>query len=193
MSSANVEATPSSLETVLPFFKALADESRLRLLGVLAQREASVDELAALLSLRAPTVSHHLARLKEVGLVSARAEGNVHVYVLDGEALRRLCREVLSVERVTSFAPADAEAWERKVLRDFFVGTRLREIPASRKKRLVVLRWLAEQFEKGERYSEKRVNTILMRHHPDTATLRRELIADGHALMTRENGVYWRL
>jgi hypothetical protein len=35
------------------------------------------------------------------------------------------------------------------------------------------------------------VNAIIKRYHPDTATLRRELI--GNKLMQRENGVYWRV
>src|SRR5690348_13204680 len=85
--------------TPLRFFKALADESRLRLVGILATGERSVDELAALLTLRPPTVSHHLARLRELGLVTMRAEGTVHRYRLDADALRALSREVLSLER----------------------------------------------------------------------------------------------
>ena len=57
------------LEILLSFFKALSNESRLKIVGLLAQREASVDELAALLELRAPTVSHHLSILKAQELV----------------------------------------------------------------------------------------------------------------------------
>jgi len=57
-------------ETLLQFFKAVADETRLKLLGILATREHSVEELAALLQLKAPTVSHHLAKLKEINAVA---------------------------------------------------------------------------------------------------------------------------
>src|SRR5437870_8473 len=113
----------------LIFFKTLADASRLRLLGVLATGERSVDELAALLELRAPTVSHHLARLRSLGLVTLRVDGNVHWYRLDQDALRSLSRDVLSLERVASFADdIEAEGWEKKILRDFFDGERLKEI-----------------------------------------------------------------
>jgi DNA-binding transcriptional ArsR family regulator len=189
----STEVEMSTLESVLPVFKALADESRLRLLGVLVQREANVDELATLLSLRPPTVSHHLAKLREIGLLRVRVEGTSHLYSLDVEALRDLRRDLLAPESVASFAPPDERTWERKVLHDFFEGERLREIPASRKKREVVLRWLAERFERDRRYAEKEVNAVLACHHPDFATLRRELIADDPGLMTRENGIYWRL
>src|SRR5919199_594112 len=95
------------------------------------------------------------SRLRKLGLVSMRAEGNVHLYRLDEDALRALSRDVLSPERVASFADTiEAEAWERKVLRDFFEGERLKEIPASRKKRQVVLRWLARQFALDVPYRE---------------------------------------
>jgi hypothetical protein len=176
---------------VLRFFKTLADASRLRMLGILASGERSVDELAALLELRPPTVSHHLARLRELGLVSMRSDGNVHFYRLDEDALRSLSRDVLSIERVASFADTvEAEAWQKKVLRDFFDGQRLKEIPASRKKRQVILEQLANQFRVGERYTEIEVNQLLLRHHPDPATLRRELVGAG--LLQREQSIYWR-
>ena len=179
------------LRRVLRFFKSLADASRLRMLGILAAGERSVDELAALLDLRPPTVSHHLAILRELGLVSMRAEGNVHFYRLDEDALRALSREVLSPERVASFADnVEVEAWERKVLRDFFEGERLKEIPASRKKRGVILRRLAHEFQPGTRYRETEVNDLLKRYHPDPATLRRELVGAG--LLQRTQSVYWR-
>lgn len=180
------------LQTIVRFLKALADASRLRLLGVLAAREASVEELATVLALSAPTVSHHLARLKEIGLVRMRAEGTTHLYALDEEALRALSKEIFEPARMAALADdVEGEAWERKILRDFFVGERLKEIPASRKKRLVVLRWLARQFAPGVRYPEAEVNEILRRHHDDAATLRRELVSDAYRLMQRERGVYW--
>jgi predicted transcriptional regulator len=172
-------------------FKAMADESRLRLLGVLATRECSVEELAELLALKGPTVSHHLGKLKEIGLVKMRQDGNTHLYTLEGAKLTELKKKLFEREAIASLADdINAEAWERKVLEDFFEGERLKEIPASRKKREVVLRWLADRFEADRRYPEREVNELIKRHHPDFATLRRELI--GANLMQREAGVYWR-
>ena len=82
------------------------------------------------------------------------------------------------------------EAFRQKVLRDFFDGERLKEIPAKRKKRLVVLHWLAERFEPDRRYGELEVNALLKQHHPDCAALRRELV-DAH-LLERAASIYWR-
>ncbi len=180
------------LQTLLQFFKALADENRLKLLGIVAQRECSVEELAEALGLKAPTVSHHLTKLKELRLVEMRVEGNTHLYRLNAEGLRGLNKALLTPENVATLVELeDSDAWERKVLRDFFDGERLKEIPSSRKKRLVILKWLAAQFEREHLYPEDEVNKIIKRAHPDTATLRRELI--GNHLMQREAGNYWRL
>jgi DNA-binding transcriptional ArsR family regulator len=183
---------PEELEAALRYLKALADESRLRLLGLLATRERSVEELAALLRLRAPTVSHHLARLKALDLVSMRAEGNTHYYRLNGKGLGRINRLLATPEHVVALAQdQQGDAWERKVLRDFLEDGRLKTIPAQEKKRLVILSWLAEHFAWGRVYTEKEVNELLRQVHPDTASLRRYLV--GYHFLEREHGEYWRV
>lgn len=177
-------------QVALRFFRALADESRLKIVGLLANGERSVDALADALHLKAPTVSHHLAKLRDAGLVQMRAEGTVHLYRLDMQILRQMSRDILTPERIASLADdEEGDAWDRKVLRQSFEGERLKQIPASRKKRDVILHWLAGRFEMGKRYPEKEVNEIIKRHHEDSATLRRELTDGGW--MERENGVYW--
>jgi DNA-binding transcriptional ArsR family regulator len=177
-------------QIALQFFRALADESRLKIVGLLANGERSVDALADALHLKAPTVSHHLAKLREAGLVQMRAEGTVHLYRLNSDGLRRMSRDLLTPERIASLADnVEGDAYERKVLQQSFEGERLKQIPASRKKRDVILNWLAGRFEPGRRYPEKEVNAILQRHHEDASTLRRELIDGGW--MERENNVYW--
>src|SRR5581483_2983967 len=97
---------------------------------------------------RAPTVSHHLARLKELRFVEMRSDKNTHYYRLNVEALHEANRQLLTPERIAELVTdVEGDAWEQKVLRDFFDGQRLKEIPASRKKRSVVLKWLAERFQ----------------------------------------------
>lgn len=183
---------PEQAEQMVAFFQALADVTRLKLIGLLAQRERSVEELVAALDVRQPTVSHHLAKLKLTGLVKLRKEGQVHFYALDEGFVRQMARQVLSVGGLAQLAPQGAGAtWEQKVLQTF-IGPdgRLKEIPAQRKKRDVILTRLAAEFERGRQYTEAEVNDVLRRFHPDVATLRREFI--GVKLMERENGIYWR-
>src|SRR5439155_7622760 len=106
-------------------------------------------------------VSHHLAKLKEVGLVGMRSEGTTHIYHLNITEMRSLAKRVLALDTIETFSEdVVSDAWERKILGDFVEGQRLKEIPASRKKREVILRWLAERFQFGKRYPEKEVNAI---------------------------------
>lgn len=182
----------ADFHTLLRFFKVLANESRLKLVGILAQRECSVEELATLLQLKEPTVSHHLTKLKELQLVQMRPEGNTHLYQLNQGALQELNKAVFTPGQMVNLVDeVDGVTWENKVLSNFLAGERLKEIPASRKKRLVILKWLARQFELEVTYPDRTINEIIQRSHPDCATLRRESI--GYQMMQRENGIYWRL
>ena len=181
-------ASEFDAQTLLAFFRALAEESRLKLVGLLAARERNVQELAALLALKEPTVSHHLAILREAGLVTLRADGTTHWYRLDLDELRRKSRDMFgaSIEKIT--IPEGGDVWEREVLRNFLDGERLTSIPVPRKKRLAVFRWFARKFEPGTSYNEGQVNAVLKRHHEDTATIRREMI--GNRMFERKSGVY---
>jgi hypothetical protein len=183
----------AALPTLLAFFKALAHESRLKIVGLLASRELSGQELAALLALKEPTVSHHLAMLRELGLVRQRLDGNTHWWSLDLEVLVALNRRLATRDDVAALAGGiEPDAWDRRVLENFLAPDgRLKEIPASRKKRWIVLRFLTLKFEADRRYPEAELNDILKRHHWDCATLRREMI--GYRMMARDHGIYWRL
>jgi DNA-binding transcriptional ArsR family regulator len=64
------------------FLKALAHESRLMIMCILAEGEKSVGELENILDLRQPTVSQQLARLRADGLVSTRRDGKAIYYSL---------------------------------------------------------------------------------------------------------------
>jgi hypothetical protein len=179
-------------DQLLRFFKALGNESRLKIVGILANREATVGDLADLLELRAPTVSHHLAALKELGLVRMQAEGNTHVYWLDEDALNELKKDVFSKDAMAALVQdVDRASWKQKVLRTYVIDDRLTQIPAQRKKRLVVLQWLANKLDPGVRYSERELNEAIKRYHPDAATLRRALVS--WKFMQRQGGIYWRL
>ena len=180
------------LEPLLRFFKALANKSRLKIVGILANRECSVSDLADLLDLRESTVSHHLAMLRELGLVRLQAEGNTHIYWLNQEALIQMNKDLFSTESLSTLVQGvDEQSWEDKVLSTFVIDDRLTQIPARFKKRQVILRWLADKFEFDRRYTEREVNEIIQRHHPDYASLRRYMIES--KLMQREKGIYWLL
>jgi hypothetical protein len=190
---------PEQLEILVNFFRALADENRLRIVGTLANQEYSVEELATLMQLKESIVSQHLAKLQKFNIVSMRLKDNTHLYKLDSAALQTMGKEIFQNDnRTYVLKDGESETWSKKVLKNFFAGDpfqensnlRLKEIPASHKKRLVILKWLANQFSVGVNYRESEVNAILKNYHPDCATLRRELI--DNKLMQRAEGIYWR-
>ena len=184
---------PPNDEQLLTFFKAMADANRLKIVGLLSQQEYSVEQLAALLNLRPPTVSHHLKLLSEAGLVSARAQSYYNLYHLESGVLEQIARQLAEQDRLPRMAAdVDLGAYDQKVLRDILLPDgRLKIIPAQRKKREVVLRHILKEFKPQVHYSEKQVTEVRARFHDDTATLRREMIA--YKMMKRAEGEYWRI
>lgn len=178
---------------LLEFFKAMADANRLRILGLLAQEELTVEQLSEMLKLRPSTVSHHLSKLSEVGLVSARASSYYNIYQLENAALEEMAKRLLSKETLPIMASdINMDAYDQKVLADYSLPDgQLKTIPAQRKKLDVVIRHVGKSFNPDVIYSEKEVNQILEKFHQDTATLRRELI--GMGLLERSTGgsKYW--
>jgi biotin operon repressor len=184
---------PDLTPELLAFFKALADAKRLKIVGLLATAPHNVEQLAQKLGISSSTVSHHLARLAEAGLVSARAQGYYSVYQLETEALEGMARRLLSRDTLPAVAAdVDVDAFERTVLNSFLgPDGRLVSLPAQQKKYIVVLNYIVRVFEPGARYTEKQVKELLSPFYDDTTSLRRSLIDFG--LMARESGVYWRI
>lgn len=179
-------------QALLQFFKALADANRLRIVGLLARQPHSVEELAEFLDLRASTVSHHVARLAEAGLVTGRAVGHHHVYELDAGALEGLARRLLAADELPKVvADIDTDAWDRKVLATFLDERgRLKAIPVQRRKFEAILRQVVRAFEPGRTYTGREVDEALRAWSDDVATLRRGLV--DHRMMTRDPaGTAW--
>ena len=125
----------NDLEKQVRLLKAIADATRLRVLGLLAERPHSGRELADALSLTAPTVSHHMQRLVEVGVVTATPDATRRIYTLNQALLQALAGEGPVVGHQ---ALADDPEHQR-TLRIFFDGPRLprrdaneaQEVPAG--------------------------------------------------------------
>lgn len=183
-----------STERLVRFFKVLGEPNRLKIVGILAQKPRPVEEIAAILGIGASTVSHHLSRLAEAGLVSARAEGYYSIYALHTDTLREMARTLLKSEDLPRLAEdAGQDPQERKVLSTFTnPDGSIKAFPAQEKKFLVLVRHALKAFEPGVKYTEKRVNQILKEYNEDTARLRRAFV--DHGFMKREGGggKYWR-
>ena len=87
------------------FAKTLADETRQKIMKLCCCNWLSVSEIVERLNVTQPTVSHHLAILREAGLVSIREEGKQTFYSLNQERLAVCCGQLM-----IKFAPETAAA-----------------------------------------------------------------------------------
>ena len=179
--------TPRSDAAPEEVLRALADPERLALAGRLARTDRTATELAQDVDLPLRRVRRHLKRLTAAGIVIGLPDRRT--YRLAVGTLRRAAQEV-GPSREPGLALGAVDDEEEAVLRRYFVGGMLREIPAKRTKRLAVLSRLALEFEVGVRYPEREVDATLRRFHPDHASLRRFLVDEG--FMSRQRGEYWR-
>jgi hypothetical protein len=171
--------------------RALSDPTRIRILGLLAERPMYGQELAKVLDVKPPTVSHHITPLVMAGLVRVRRENNYHYYELDSEGIQHLAESTQHIAKLLFASnPLPPKSDERaRVVATFIKDGRLVSIPAQYKKRRYVMEELARSFEWGRLYDEKEVNAILKTFHDDVASLRREFV--DQRIMMRENGRYW--
>lgn len=78
---------PDRAQALIQFFKAIGQEDRLKIMGLLAGAPRSVADLAAILNQKESLVARHLRRLQEAGLVTEEAPPFTAVYRLDEAGL----------------------------------------------------------------------------------------------------------
>jgi ArsR family transcriptional regulator, arsenate/arsenite/antimonite-responsive transcriptional repressor len=89
--------------TPVLFAKAIADETRQKIMTECCCCWVSVGDLAIKLEVTQPTVSHHLAILRDAGLVNLREEGKQTFYTLNQENIAICCGQLM-----IKFAPETA-------------------------------------------------------------------------------------
>ncbi len=178
-----------SLEAVVTLLKALADATRLRMVGLMVDRSRSGQELASILGVSPPTVSHHLQVLRKAGLLKEERDSPYTFYTVELSTLQRGMRQVTDEKRVQRFGErAGLPEDKRKVLRNFFDGSRLVQIPAQRRKQEIVLEEILRRLPRRNVYDERQLSRWLEAIHADYAALRRGFI-DGR-YMERSRGQY---
>ncbi|WP_423798542.1 metalloregulator ArsR/SmtB family transcription factor [Neobacillus sp. SAB-20_R2A] len=179
------------LNKIVEFHKALGDLTRIKIVALLQQGPLHGQAIAGKLGLKPPTITHHMAKLREVGLVKERRDKNTIYFSLNTKILEMSAKAILNVgtgggaEMEMSVTAEDREA----IIKNFFSKEgKLKTYPAQRKKKLVVLEHMVKGLELGKVYQEKEINEYLKQYHEDYATLRRELIMC--QFMYRENNQY---
>lgn len=180
-------------ESAIRIFKCLSDASRLNIINTLQSGEAYGELLAQRLGLSASTLSFHMKKLEEAGLVSSRKEQYYTVYTLNEAVAGLRLSDLIAGEDPAEEDEARRreDAYRQKVIDAFFDGEQLKSIPVQRKKKLIVLEKIAECFTIGQIYEEAGLSDIIARIHPDYCTIRRDMISEG--ILQRENGRYVRI
>ncbi len=179
-------------ENALMIFKSLSDMSRLRIIQALTTGEMYTELLAERLDLTPSTVSFHMKKLEQAGLVVSRKEQYYTVYSLNREVLN----ESLFTVAVSEPEQADdqqkrEEEYRQKVIDSFFRYGKLLSIPVQRKKKLICYEVIAEKLIPGRVYPEKELNGIISAIHEDYCTIRRDMISEG--ILSRTGSEYIRI
>ena len=179
-------------EQALKVFKALSDMSRLRIVHSLTKGEMYTELLAECLDLTPSTVSFHMKKLEEAGLIDSRKEQYYTVYSLNRDVLAESLLNIASAEpEQIDEQKIKEEKYRQKVIDSFFEYGKLRSIPVQRKKKLICYEVIAQHFVPGRVYSEKELNGIIAPIHADYCTIRRDMIGEG--ILRRDGSEYVRV
>ncbi|WP_437532498.1 metalloregulator ArsR/SmtB family transcription factor [Sorangium sp. So ce726] len=177
------------LDARIGVLKALADASRMQVVNALLERPHCAEELAERLGRAPSTVSFHLRKLDEAGLVTKRKTQYYLVYALRDDLLRLTLRELVALPSAASSPERRrAERSRSQVLRSFFRGGVLVQLPKQWRKQRIVLEQFLGKFQAGRRYREREVNEIIQAVYPDHCTIRRMLVDEGY--MARDGQFY---
>lgn len=178
-------------EQSLAIIKALADASRLAIVGSLVERPQYVEEIAKRHALAPSTVSFHVKKLEKAGLIRSRKEQYYVVVEANKPLLDTTLKDLVSVSPVLKdMCEQRVDVYHRKVLDTFFRHGLLERLPAQYKKRRIVLEEFVLHFEPGRRYQEAEVTGVIRPLFDDYCMIRRLLVDE--QLLRREGTTYWR-
>jgi DNA-binding transcriptional ArsR family regulator len=170
--------------------RALGDETRLRIVALLARRPHYGEELAEFLSLTPATITHHVKLLRGAGLVEAKREPPyVLLHLVEG-AIESVTRSLLKADLAHHLRIPSEDELSARVLRRYLdERERLTELPTARRARAVVLRWVAHRLEPDRLYPERELRMILLDLTNDPDGIRNALLDQG---WLKHSGQVWR-
>lgn len=190
---------PVKRSEVLGQIRALSDETRLKILEILAAYEPlRAQEVIDQVDVSQPTVSRHLQQLRKAGIITEEREPDIgKLYRLDRSAIDKLYHtltELLSPKNAR-LVLTDARLDQPIELRRFMDReARITVWPKKMPDKELILNYLAEKFTLNTDYTESQVNELLGQWHTydDPYLLRRALIQVGHLQRTKDGARYWR-
>jgi hypothetical protein len=177
------------LNRLVEFHKTMGDATRLRILSLLSSGPLHGQAIAGKLGLTAPTITHHLKKLRDVNVVFERRDKNTIYFHLNHSVVRQHSEAIKQLIEGKESAVDGQMEEKQKIIANFFSKDgKLKNIPAQRKKKLMVFEHLIKGLDNGRKYEEKELNQYIQQFHEDYATIRREFIINQY--MYRENGIY---
>jgi hypothetical protein len=174
---------------LINFVKTVTGADRLRIVGLVTRKPARLSEIIEILGFRPANTLHHLDKLVQSGIL-IRVDG---FYKLFTEGLEELIHQQFKGMRQVYVPEPDLATSRSRVLAAHLNpnGT-IRIIPAQPAKLRVILEYLIKAFAIDANFTEKEVNLILARFHPDTSALRRYMVDAGMLERERNGSRYWR-
>lgn len=180
------------LDRVVSFYKTMGDPTRIRIVAILAKGPLHGQAIAGKLGLSAPTITHHLKKLRNIHVVYDRRVKNTIYFYLNESLINQQAKvftELLEKKGKELDEMVESSIERQKIIENFFMKNgKLKNIPAQRKKKLIVFEHMVRGLKIGEKYEEKQLNEYIKQFHDDYATIRREFIINHY--MFRENGIY---
>ncbi|MBL8090348.1 MAG: DUF2087 domain-containing protein [Anaerolineales bacterium] len=177
------------MNQMLDYVKVMSDPTRLRIIGMLSQSNATRKEVAERLELSPKDSLTHLGFLEFIGVIS-QENG---VFSLNDDRLAVLAKEKLLEEKQVYIPHEALDEKTKKVLKAHLnADGSIRQIPAPPKLQ-IILDYLIDFFEFDKNYTEKEINTVIKRFNEDTAGLRRDLIEANMLARESDGSRYWRI
>ena len=172
-------------------FKALGDKSRLRIVNTLRiEGPMYVELLSQRLELAQSTVSFHLKKLEECGIVKSNKEQYYVVFSLNTELLESKVIDLISSTNSDLDEQKEREIkYRNEVLKTYFKNERLTSIPVQKEKKKIILEYIVRGLNAEESYTIGALNYILYKYTMDIEKLREELIQNSY-LYSRE-GIFF--
>src|SRR5688572_23440900 len=110
----------ADLEARAALFKALGHPARLLIVNLIRIQPRHGEELAEILELNPATISHHLKKLTDVGILRAEKEQYYQTYSLTGDVWGQRLGDLVQIAMTTFPEQVEMDAYKAKVLKSFF-------------------------------------------------------------------------
>lgn len=167
------------IEKSLEIFKCLADKSRLKIIHNLLKEPMYVELLSERLELSPSTISFHLKKMENAGIVNSKKEQYYVIYFVNKDLFEISLKKFIDFNTAEGYCEKNREnEYKNKIIKTFFEYNKLKSIPVQRKKKLIVFEEITKKIEKNHKYTERELHLILSEIYEDFITLKKELIIE---------------